>query len=302
MWLSYHDALSYARWAGVDLPTEAEWLYACRAGSTTKFFWGDVVDDRYVWHRCNTGGTGTRPVATTLPNAWGLYDMVGNAWEYCKTFDNDAYFVLRGASWTRCPQYRTRQGTMTDNLLEEAVAPRCQRFDPNPKFPPYLWDDDRGFRCIRRVPAERRPRPRGPCEYARLSPERDCKSCTSIAPQRSRTMDFGLTDKKHAELEARMAALGLREADLEEKFIHSSGPGGQRVNKTASCVYLKHLPTGLEVKMQQERQQRLNRYYARKRMCELLEERTLGSKSPAALKAEKIRKQKQRRRRRSSSA
>lgn len=114
-------------------------------------------------------------------------------------------------------------------------------------------------------------------------------------------MNFGVTDKKQAELEARMTALGLREADLEEKFIHSSGPGGQRVNKTASCVYLRHVPTGLEVKMQRERQQRLNRYYARKRMCELLEEKILGSQSPAARKAEKIRKQKQRRRRRSSS-
>ncbi|MBM4028224.1 MAG: peptide chain release factor-like protein [Planctomycetes bacterium] len=115
-------------------------------------------------------------------------------------------------------------------------------------------------------------------------------------------MDFGVTPKKQAQLEARMAALGLREADLQEKFIHSSGPGGQRVNKAASCVYLKHLPTGLEVKMQQERRQRLNRYYARKRMCELLEERTLGPQSPAAQKTDKIRKQKQRRRRRSSSA
>jgi protein subunit release factor B len=114
-------------------------------------------------------------------------------------------------------------------------------------------------------------------------------------------MDFGVTLRKQAELETRMAALGLREADLQEKFIHSSGPGGQRVNKTASCVYLKHLPTGLEVKMQQERQQRLNRYYARKRMCELLEERTLGERSPAAVRAERIRKQKRRRRRRSSS-
>jgi protein subunit release factor B len=112
-------------------------------------------------------------------------------------------------------------------------------------------------------------------------------------------MDFGVTPRKQAELEARMAALGLREQDLEEKFIHSSGPGGQRVNKTASCVYLKHRPTGLEVKMQRERQQRLNRYYARKRMCELLEEKTLGAQSPGALKAARIRKQKQRRRRRS---
>jgi protein subunit release factor B len=115
-------------------------------------------------------------------------------------------------------------------------------------------------------------------------------------------MDFGVTQKKQAELEARMAALGLREQDLEEKFIRSSGPGGQRVNKTSSCVYLRHGPTGLEVKMQQERQQRLNRYYARKRLCEMLEQERLGDKSPAALKAEKIRRQKQRRRRRSKQA
>ena len=114
-------------------------------------------------------------------------------------------------------------------------------------------------------------------------------------------MDFGVTQKKQEELEARMAVLGLREQDLEETFIRSSGPGGQRVNKTSSCVYLRHLPTGLEVKMQKERSQRLNRYYARKRLCELMEQEKLGSKSPGALKAEKIRKQKQRRRRRGRS-
>jgi protein subunit release factor B len=115
-------------------------------------------------------------------------------------------------------------------------------------------------------------------------------------------MDFGVTQKKQAELEARMAAVGLREQDLEEKFIRSSGPGGQRVNKTSSCVYLRHVPSGLDVKMQQERSQRLNRYYARKRMCELLELKRLGHESPEALKAEKIRRQKQRRRRRGRKA
>ena len=114
-------------------------------------------------------------------------------------------------------------------------------------------------------------------------------------------MDFGVTQKKQDELEARMAVLGLRERDLEEKFIRSSGPGGQRVNKTASCVYLRHLPTGLEVKMQKDRSQRLNRYYARKRLCELMEREKLGGQSPDALKAEKIRKQKQRRKRRGRS-
>jgi len=112
-------------------------------------------------------------------------------------------------------------------------------------------------------------------------------------------MNFGVTRKKQEELEARMAALGVREADIEEKYIRSSGPGGQNVNKTASCVYLKHIRSGLEVKMQRERSQGLNRYYARKRLCELVEQEKFGSKSPAALKADKIRKQKQRRKRRS---
>jgi protein subunit release factor B len=115
-------------------------------------------------------------------------------------------------------------------------------------------------------------------------------------------MNFGVTRKKQDELEARMASIGLREADIEEKYIRSSGPGGQNVNKTASCVYLKHIQSGLEVKMQRERSQGLNRYYARKRLCELVEQEKLGSKSPAALKAEKIRKQKQRRKRRSNGA
>jgi protein subunit release factor B len=111
-------------------------------------------------------------------------------------------------------------------------------------------------------------------------------------------MNFGVTRKKQEELEARMSALGVREADIEEKYVRSSGPGGQNVNKTASCVYLKHIRSGLEVKMQRERSQGLNRYYARKRLCELVEEEKMGPASPAALKAEKIRKQKKRRKRR----
>lgn len=96
-----------------------------------------------------------------------------------------------------------------------------------------------------------------------------------------------------------MAALGLREEDLQEKYVRSSGPGGQNVNKTATCVHLVHVPSGLAVKMQRERSQRLNRYYARKQLCALIGRERLGHKSPAALKAQKIRKQKQRRRRRS---
>lgn len=114
-------------------------------------------------------------------------------------------------------------------------------------------------------------------------------------------VDFGVTEKKAAELAGRMEVCGVRESDLDEHFVRSSGPGGQKVNKSATCVYLRHIPTQIEVKMQKTRSQGLNRYYARKRLCELIEERTLGAKSPKSVLEAKIRKQKQRRRRRSGS-
>lgn len=109
---------------------------------------------------------------------------------------------------------------------------------------------------------------------------------------------FGVTPEKEAELGARMAACGVNEADLEEHFITSGGPGGQKVNRSATCVYLKHKPTGIEVKMQKARSQALNRFFARCRLCELLEARRLGAKTEA-LERGKIRKQKARRKRRS---
>ncbi|MDH7598311.1 MAG: peptide chain release factor-like protein [Sedimentisphaerales bacterium] len=109
---------------------------------------------------------------------------------------------------------------------------------------------------------------------------------------------FGVTQQKARLLAERMALLGICEQDLDEQFVRSSGPGGQHLNKTSTCVVLTHLPTGIIVKSQQARSQALNRYYARKRLCELIEARLLGKESPQALKADKIRRQKDRRRRR----
>lgn len=112
---------------------------------------------------------------------------------------------------------------------------------------------------------------------------------------------FGVTPQKEAELRARMEACEVTEADLEERFVSSGGPGGQKVNRSATCVYLKHRPTGIEVKMQKARSQALNRFYARRRLCELIESRTLGDLSPEAKRRDRLRKQKDRRKRRHSS-
>lgn len=111
---------------------------------------------------------------------------------------------------------------------------------------------------------------------------------------------FGVTPQKEAELAQRMDACGLRESDLEERFVSSSGPGGQHVNRSATCVQLRHRPTGLEVKVQTARSQALNRFYARRRLCELIEARELGKESPEAKRAARARKQKARHRRKAA--
>ena len=112
---------------------------------------------------------------------------------------------------------------------------------------------------------------------------------------------FGVTSKKEEELLRRMEVCALKEGDLDEHFIRSGGPGGQKVNRTATCVQLTHRPTGLAVKMQEARSQALNRFLARRRLCELLEARDPELRSKAQEKIDKIRKQKARRKRRTRS-
>lgn len=100
---------------------------------------------------------------------------------------------------------------------------------------------------------------------------------------------------KWEELKIRMKALGLAEADLSEKFILGSGKGGQKINKTSSCVYLKHLPSGIAIKSQKTRSRELNRLYARRELCEKVEEKVLEEKSQKQQKIEKLRRQKRKR-------
>jgi peptide chain release factor len=106
---------------------------------------------------------------------------------------------------------------------------------------------------------------------------------------------FGISEEKESALTAKMESLGIREQDLEEQFVRSGGHGGQNVNKVATCVYLKHLPSGTEVKCQEERSQALNRYRARQILVKKLEEKILGRESEERQRIEKVRRQKRKR-------
>jgi protein subunit release factor B len=107
-----------------------------------------------------------------------------------------------------------------------------------------------------------------------------------------------ISQQKLDELEARIKSLGVRKEDVIEKFVRSGGAGGQNVNKVSSAVYLKHLSTGIEVKMQQERSQALNRFLAWRLLLDKIAERVTGEKSRRRQAIEKIRRQKRKRSRR----
>ncbi|PIS01044.1 MAG: peptide chain release factor-like protein [Chlamydiae bacterium CG10_big_fil_rev_8_21_14_0_10_35_9] len=104
-----------------------------------------------------------------------------------------------------------------------------------------------------------------------------------------------VTKEKIDSLEVKMKKFSIREEDLIEKFILGSGKGGQKIQKTHSCVYLKHIPTGIEIKCQKTRSREDNRYFARKELVEKIEEITLKEKSEKKQAIEKIRRQKRKR-------
>ena len=155
-YISWHDAKDFCKNVKLQLPTEAQWEYACRSGSSDKYYWGNDMDDNYAWYNNNTykaGNEHAQPVAQKNPNAFGLYDMSGNVWEWCQDwYDKDYYLnspttnpigpsagsyrVTRGGSWyfdsSDCMS-RDRYNWLPDFSYYDVGFRLCARIKNDPK-------------------------------------------------------------------------------------------------------------------------------------------------------------------------
>lgn len=157
--VSWNDAVAFCEWLSKEegktyrLPTEAEWEYACRAGTSSAFYFGDRPEElkSYAWFEGNSQSA-PHAFAQRKPNAWGLYDMAGNVWEWCNDFYGAKYYraspadnprgpgegekrVLRGGAWSSSAE---NCSSFVRNCDEAGTTDVCLTMDSN------------GFRCVRR--------------------------------------------------------------------------------------------------------------------------------------------------------
>jgi formylglycine-generating enzyme required for sulfatase activity len=146
--VSWHEAQAYAKWAGLQLPSEAQWEYACRARTTTRYYTGDKEEDlsRAGWYYKNSGGK-LHPVGEKEPNAFGLYDMHGNVWEWVEDDWHDNYNDAPndGNPWINNPRgsRRVLRGGCLDYSPKQCRS--AYRYNPQP----FLCSSFLGFRLQR---------------------------------------------------------------------------------------------------------------------------------------------------------
>jgi len=151
VFMSLHDATAYCESIGARVPVEAEWEYAARAGATTFHYWGDEIDDRYLWYFNNTDER-PMPVGRKLPNAWGLYDMEGNAMEWVRDGGPHSSITrvgagsVRGGSYAMCPEPYPPVNGVRQRFIW--LGPTFPGFE-NSTFRPEERRYDYGIRCAR---------------------------------------------------------------------------------------------------------------------------------------------------------
>ena len=132
-----------------DLPTEAQWEYACRAGTTTKYYWGYSMNNNYAWYSDNSSGT-THKVGTTTPNAWGLYDTSGNVWEWCLDWYGNLASGVTDPKGSSSGSSRVLRGGGWNDLADGCTSSNRDGFSPSGVYSSH----GDGFRLVRTLSNE----------------------------------------------------------------------------------------------------------------------------------------------------
>lgn len=137
---------------GYRLPTEAEWEYACRAGTGTRYCFGNAPGKlgRYAWFKENASKT-SRPVGQKKPNPWSLYDMHGNVWEWCNDYYSENYYQKNGGENPHGPSTGEERVLRGGSWANGAESLRCwRRYSETPGFADVCFGYEAyGFRCVR---------------------------------------------------------------------------------------------------------------------------------------------------------
>lgn len=150
VFMSLNDANAYCASSGARVPTESEWEYAARAGTSTYHYWGEEIDDRYLWYFNNTDQH-PEAVGRKLPNAWGLYDVEGNAMEWVRggghsSITREGAGSVRGGSYAMCPEPYPPQNGQRQRYI--GLGPTFPGFK-NSTFRPEERRFDYGIRCAK---------------------------------------------------------------------------------------------------------------------------------------------------------
>ncbi|MFH0963689.1 MAG: formylglycine-generating enzyme family protein [Planctomycetota bacterium] len=149
VWVSWKNAKAFCEWAGLSLPSEAQWEYACRAGTTTLYYSGDDQKgfDEIGWGLTNSDAL-THPVGRKKPNAWGLYDMLGNVWEWC---EDDYVYKYDGAPTdgsARIENPRTLTRALRGGSWSNSTGPTTNSSASRFNSAPGNASNDVGFRVV----------------------------------------------------------------------------------------------------------------------------------------------------------